>query len=298
MGSVAFRIGPDGKKIFCMAGHLQQEDCTSELYCGGWSDDEMKICGAPVGVVEKSERMNEHFRRSRGARPHIKGCPFDEKRKMITVEMLDRGGRGKTTEDIFNRITKDKKKREKPPKGGSHPPEGGIEPYPPVEECEEDEREIRTKKRHPQTVQELVMVLKSLNTTDYYADKRVFDQILDERTIAAYRGYSLPIGKPFIITTRKTSPYSYFLENNQWALVDYWSKSPNAKEPFVFIFTVTPGAKKKLYNLCQMDPAVKILVYAKFKRHPTLKNAYISELVKAQMITVDPENNEDGAIPS
>lgn len=289
MGSVAFRIGPDGKKLFCTAGHLQPEDYASELYCGGWSDEEMKICGAPVGVVEESERMNEHFRRCRGVRPHIKGCPFDEKRKKITVEMLDRGGKGKTTEDIFNRITKDKKKREKPPKGGSYPPEGEIEPYPTVEECEEDERDIRTKKRPPQTVQELVMVLKSLNTTDYYADKRVIDQILDERTIATYRRMPIPEGKPFVITARKTLPNMYVQnrKNNQWVLVDYWTKKPNAYAPLVFVLTVTAAAKKKLYNLCLQEPAARVLIYAKFKRHPELKNTYVSDLVKAHMITVD-----------
>ena len=284
MGCVAFRIGPDGQKTFCTAGHLQPEDYASKLYCGGWSDEEMRICGIPVGVIEESERMNEHFRRCRGVRPHIKGCPFDEKRKKITVEMLDRSGKGKTSEDIFHRLNKDKKKKPRPPKGSGHPHEGDIEPDTTEEEYEEDEREIRCKERPPQNVQELIMVLRSLKTSDYYADKLVFDQILDERTIEAYRGYSLPTGMPFIISARKTSPYLYSLENNQWVLVDYWSKGPNAYEPFVFILTVTPGAKQKLYKLCQHDPAVKIQVYVKLKKHPTLPNTYISELVKAHMI--------------
>lgn len=293
MGEVAFVIEEDGTIRNIFASRMKPEDRGKEMFCAGRIEEDGTICGTQVSFVEPTERKRGYFGAFSKNHPHRKGCQFDEKRKEITVEMLDRSGKGKTIEDIFNRLNKDKQKKPRPPKGGSHPPEGEIEPDTTEEEYEEEEREIRSKERPPQNVQELAMVLKSLNIHDYYADKFVFDQILDARTIEAYRGYSLPTGKPFIITARKTSPYSYFLENNQWALVDYWSKEPNAYEPFVFILTVTPGAKQKLYNLCKLDPAAKILVYSKFKKHPTLKRTYISDVVKAHMITVDTEDNED-----
>lgn len=281
MADTAIMIDKEGIRTTVRAVCLKPEDYENNFVCAGISE-EGAACEIPMSIISETERRKRHF--GARCRTHINGCPFDEKRKKITVEMLDRSGKGKTTEDIFNRLNKDKQKKPRPPKGGSHPPEGEIEPDTPEEEYEEEEREIRSKERPPQTVQELVMILQSLDTKDHYAGSLVFDQILDARTIKAYRGYSLPTGKPFVITARKTSPYSYFLDNNQWALVDYWSKGPNAYEPFVFILTVTPGAKQKLYNLCQHDPAVKIQVYVKLKKHPTLPNTYISELVKAHMI--------------
>lgn len=281
MADTAIMIDKEGIRTTVRAVCLKREDYENDFVCAGISD-EGSACEIPMSIISETERRKRHF--GARCRTHINGCPFDEKRKKITVEMLDRSGKGKTTQDIFNRLNKDKKERRKPSRGGEHPPEGEIEPDMTEEEYEEEEREIQSKERPPQTVQELVMILQSLDTKDYYADKLVFDQILDARTIEAYRGYSLPTGKPFIITARKTSPYSYFLDNNQWALVDYWSKGPNAYEPFVFILTVTPGAKQKLYNLCQQDPTVKIQVYVILKKHPTLPNTYISELVKAHMI--------------
>jgi len=286
MGAVAFVIEEDGTIRNIFAARMKLEDRGKEMFCAGRIEEDGTICGTQVSFVEPTERKRGYFGAFSKNHPHRKGCQFDEKRKEITVEMLDRSGKGKTTEDVFSRLNKDKPKKPRPPKGDSHPPEGEIEPDTTEEEYEEEGRKIRSKERPPQTVQELVMILQSLDTKDYYADKLVFDQILDERTVAAYRRMPIPEGTPFVITVRKTLPYPYVqnLENNQWVLVDYWTKSPNSYTPLVFILTVTAAAKKKLYNLCQRDPVVKIQVYVKLKKHPTLPNTYISELVKAHMI--------------
>ena len=283
MADTAIMIDKEGIRTTVRAVCLKPEDYENDFVCAGISE-EGSACEIPMSIISETERRKRHF--GARCRTHINGCPFDEKRRKITVEMLDRSGKGKTTEDIFSRLNKDKPKKSRPPKGGSHPPEGEIEPDTTEEEYEEEEREIRSKERPPQTVQELVMILQSLDTKDYYADKLVFDQILDERTVAAYRRIPIPEGTPFVITVRKTLPYPYVqnLENNQWVLIDYWTKSINSYAPLVFILTVTAAAKKKLYNLCQHDPAVKIQVYVKLKKHPTLPNTYISELVKAHMI--------------
>lgn len=283
MGSDAIMIDKNGKRTPVTGGCLRTEDYDNDFICAGITEEGI-LCGVPVSVVRAAERRKEHFRAYSEAHPHIKGCPFCEKRKKITIEMLDRSGKGKTTQDVFARLNKEKMKRRKSPKGGKIDPEEPSEINTEDEDYTENEREIRTKERLPQTLSEHVMLLQSLDTKDVYADSLVFDQILDERTIDAYRRMPIPVGKPFVITARKTLPYKYMknLENNQWVLIDYWAK--DTYSPLVFVLTVTPGAKQKLYNLCQLDPAAKIHVYAIFKKHPTLPFTYLSELVRAQMI--------------
>ena len=111
---------------------------------------------------------------------------------------------------------------------------------------------------------------------------------MDERTITGYRqDGEIPTGKPFVIFARKAIPgqYNVYLENDQWFLIDAFGRRENA---FRFILNVSAEAKKKLWNLCNINPAVKIVLQGVFYKHPTLPNTYISDpnkTIKAKIIT-------------
>lgn len=137
-------------------------------------------------------------------------------------------------------------------------------------------------------------MLKLLKTTDSYADKLVFDQILDERTRDSYKRFKrIPVGVPFIVTMSKCYKL-YKRENvgrNQCLLKDYWTEEERIQEGFTFFLNLDDMAREKLRNLCKREPAAKIMVYAVFRRDPQCSGRYISELVKAHMIDVDTDDD-------
>ena len=230
---------------------------------------------------------------------HKEGCPNAREGKKTIVHKLDQSGENITTQQLFDKMNRDKyikPKKEAEPETEETPSEeveidenaGPKNGFPDVHiSIDEDDyiKEIETKKRHPRTVAEYIELLTILSPQAKYADQLVYDQILDERTIDGHKRFrKIPAERPFIITACKAIPrdYGISLNNNQWLLRDFRDSGSKA---FLFILNVDAEAKEKLWNLCDIKPAVRICVWSIFHKHPTLPRTFVSDLVKAHMIT-------------
>lgn len=269
---------------------VTESELVNRFICSAILDDG-KICGAPMRPCQRNDSSREgYFYLEHRNCPHRPGCDKARSRKKITIEKLDHRCEKISGQELYDFLNRDKlntlRRAKKPPT----PTEPGDTNYlpPPSGNKNNDEKDIQAKLCMPRTFEEYIHLLKTLSTTDEFTDKLVFDLILDERTIDSYRRMNLPM-HPFIITARRTFPqkHNVRLENTQWLLIDYWSSGHYRYSPFVFLLNLTTDAKQKLYNLCQIEPSVKIYVYSIFKKHPDIPRMYVSETVKAHMICAE-----------
>lgn len=290
MAQTAIEIMPDGQRRKVNISDLTEDDlqkCNSYV-CTGILDDG-QVCNAPMLPFLGSKHRDGYFYEKSRKTPHLHDCPEARSRKATTVEMLDRRAQGKTNEALYDQLNQDKKPRgKKPPINPPIPdPEDFELDTPPYDETDdEQEKEIKARLRMPRNIQEFISLLSSLSIHDNYTNKKVFDLILDHRTVESYRRMGLPTNRPFVINARRTFPYEHgiALGNHQWILVDYWATGKHKSNPIVFLLDVTPEAQAKLVNLCRIEPSVKITLYVRLHRHPTLPRTYTSDLVKPQMI--------------
>lgn len=282
MAKDAIIVYPNGDRKPILAIDLTEEEREYDFLCRGVTEDG-EPCGCPVRPSSSNAR-NPYFYESDKRNGHKPGCSNSRKRTTIDIETLDRTGENTTIKHLFDKNNCDKPQRSKKNKTVKADNFYGIEYENIEEDSDENEKEIRSKKRNPRNFREILALFASLNTNDKYAGQYVFDYILDERTVAAYRRMaSIPQNTPFIITAKKAVPahHNIRLNNSQWLLMDYWGGRDNA---FLFILNVTPTAKEKLLKFCEITPPAKIQVWGEFHRHPTRAKVYISELVRPEMI--------------
>ena len=291
MATQVIMICPNGEKQLVSVASLTDDDRKNKFLCAGITP-EGELCGCPVIVTNKTNRRNAYAREHNVA--HKEGCSACRRRSAIDVEKLDKLGKKTSVKGLYDKLNQEKAPRAK--KGKATEEEGFFETeeyqYTHGEKDSFDNRGIRHTLRNPRDFQEVYELIASLPSDSPYADRLVFDLMLDERTVDAYRRLgSVPTQWPFIVVTRKAIPRQrgFFLKNDQWLLVDFWGKEHNA---FFFILTVTPEAKQKLWNLCEISPAVKIIVWAEFRKDPTRPRTYISSLVKPEMIFAEVINGQ------
>lgn len=296
MAEEAFLVKPDGSLEQVRAENLTDEDRKNRFLCCGIGDEGI-LCAIDMRLSAATMNKKRHFYPGGTTIKHLPGCSKCRERKVIIAEKLDQSGKRTTVEKLFERMNQD---TALPPEKG-YPPtdEGGNGVDEPTTDLPQDdhveteerdvpEKEIQRRLRNPRNIDEYTALLAILSLDDEYAGRQVRDQILDERTITGYRqDGEIPTGKPFVIFARKAIPgqYNVYLENDQWFLIDAFGRRENA---FRFILNVSAEAKKKLWNLCNINPAVKIVLQGVFYKHPTLPNTYISDpnkTIKAKIIT-------------
>jgi hypothetical protein len=288
MANVAFMVCADGTKQLVKAVDVAPDDRDNPFFCAGITDIG-ELCEAPVKLADTIDPEDTYFYSSDRTKGHKPGCSFCRAREVSTVEKMDRSGETITFGGLYNRLNRDKLPRKPKSMGPEEGSDTDIEEEsePNHENPDDCEKKIVTKRRNPRDFRETFELLTSLKTSDQYADGFVFDFIFDERTAEVYRYLQrIPVGRPFIVTLRKTIPQAYGiqLEPDEWLLKDYWGK--NCKE-FVFVLKTTPEAKEIISNLCNISPAVQIRVWAVFHPHPTLPGVYVSDLVKSHMILAE-----------
>lgn len=288
MAKDAIMIDQHKRRIPVSIEDVTPDDFTNRFICSGILDDGA-MCGIEVRPSLDNALKNSYFYAARRDQPHKSGCPCARRRKTTIVERLDRRAKGKTNRALYQQLNRDKTIRPGGP-GKKHPAtepgkelESDITSKATLDEC----KDIVQRDRMPRSLFEFYELLQMLSVTADYMDRKVFDLILDERTIPSYRRMGLPVGRPIVIVGRRTLPYKHIehLENSQWLLIDYWATGKYKKYPIVFLLTVDTEAKNKLINLCRLEPSAKIIVYAVFHKHTTLQRTYVSEPVKPQMIT-------------
>lgn len=288
MSKEAIMIDQQNNRVLVNIDTLSPAEYENRFICPGILDDGT-TCGILTRPAEGVVVRGAYFYPARRDQPHRPGCPCARARKTTIVESLDRRGAGKTNWELFESLNREKSIHSKKEKSKTQKFEAdpNYDSYSEHTEMGNDCKDIQTKKRMPRKTEEYARLLMTLSIHDNYMDGKVFDFLLDERTIESYRRMGIPCGKPFLAMCRRTLPYKHeiSIENNQWVLVDYWAIGKNARYPIVFVLNVDSEAKSKLLNLCRIEPSVKIAVYAVFQKHPTLQRAYISEPIKAQMIT-------------
>ena len=294
MATQAIMIGTNGERRLVYAKDLTAENRKNSFFCTGITP-QGELCGCPVKPSQPTPLHGSYFYASDSNARHKPGCSNCKKRKTTDVERLDQSGVGITIEALFERLNRETITVSEPEKGdppmgrdgddvGDHTIDISAEDNGEAENQKDDEKEIRIKPRHPRAFIEYKDLLTRLSEKDTYANRLVYDQILDERTVAGYRRFGvIPTGRPFIITARKTIPREYGIQltNGQWLLKDFWGRGGNE---FLFIVNVNEEAKQLLWNLSNITPAVKIVIWAVFHRCPTRPKTYISERVKPDMI--------------
>lgn len=298
MAEEAYLIKPDGSLELVRAEDLTDEDRKNKYLCCGIGDGGI-LCAIDMRLSAATVNKRRHFYPGGTTIKHLPGCSKCKERKVIVVETLDQSGKGTTVEKLYDRMNHDKITVVPPEKGDPPTDEGddGVDepttdlPQDDNEEAEghdAPEKEIRRKLRNPRNIDEYIELLGILSPDDEYAGRPVRDQILDEGTIMGYRqAGEIPTGRPFVINARKAIPGQYhtYLENDQWFLIDYFGPRENA---FRFILNVSAEAKKKLWNLCNINPAVKIALQGIFCKHPTLPNTFVSDAskpIRSEIIT-------------
>ena len=303
MAKQAYMVGENGewKLVYCR--ELTEEERNGTFCCCGCTPNG-ETCGIPVEASEGSDVKESYFYQRFRNQPHKPGCSNNRANPKSVVEKLDQRGEGLTTQQLHEKLNRDKVTRKKkrkpdaPDDGDEDNQEQGVEN--PDEDNgvgvkdEREEKEIQQRNRTPRNLTELIALLKHLKKNDMYADKMVFDQILDERTKDSYKRFRrIPDGVPFIITASKVyGLYKHeYLSNNQCLLKDYWTMEEEIEKGFTFLLNLDDAAREKLRNLCKREPPVKIMVYSVFHRDPQSSGRYISELIKAHMIDVDTDND-------
>ena len=298
MARDAIWIDETGNAKLVYAKELTDADIGKRYLCSGTADDGC-LCGIRMSLSRESELACRRFYPETRDQRHKEGCPNAREGKKTIVHKLDQSGENITTQQLFDKMNRDKyikPKKEAEPETEETPSEeveidesaGPKNGFPDVHiSIDEDDyiKEIETKKRHPRTVAEYIELLTILPPQVKYADRLVYDQILDERTIDGYKRFGrIPTERPFVINASKAVPrdYGIGLNNNQWLLRDFRDWGSNA---FLFVLNLDAKAKEKLRNLCEIKPAVKIGVWAIFHAHPTRPMTFESELIKEHMIT-------------
>lgn len=284
MASEAIMILPDGSRKLIRAIELTAEERNNRFLCSGIANNG-KLCACRLKPTNATPLQSPYFREYDANAKHQSGCEYCRRRPVTTVEMLDRSG-GKTTfGDLYGKLNCDKAPKGKREKGLEEEPFSFEEEFLPQQDTPDNQpKEILQKKRNPRDFRETYELLTSLSTTNRYAGQLVFDVILDDRTVEAYRRLGkIPTVRPFIATLRKAIPrvYGINLAPDEWLLRDCGAN--NGKE-FLFVLKLNSEAKQLVWNLSEISPAVQIRIWSVFHPHPTLPRTYVSELVKPQMI--------------
>lgn len=304
MAKQAYMLDENGELKLMHSSKLTEAERKNSFYCCGCTPNG-ETCGTPMQASEETDAKQSYFYQRFRDKPHKPGCSNNRANPKSVVEKLDQRGEGLTTQQLHEKLNRDKvprKKKRKPDvpddvdednneeRGAENPDEDngvGVKD-------EREEKEIQQRNRTPRNLTELIALLKYLKKNDMYADKLVFDQILDERTKDSYKRFKhIPVGVPFIITASKVYGLykREYIGNNQCLLKDYWTMEEEIERGFTFLLNLDDTAREKLRNLCRREPAVKIMVYGVFHRDPQRSGRYISELIKAHMIDVDTDND-------
>lgn len=294
MASKAFMLFPDGSRKLVNAVEVSPEDRDNKFLCAGITTTG-EVCEALVKPADTANPEDTYFYVCDRKIRHKPGCSYCRERTASIIGKLDRSGEKITFGDLYDRINRDKRPLKPKGKGtesdGFTNPEGENEPI--QEDLDPIEKKVQQKKRNPRDCHETIELLRSLKITDRYAGRLVFDLILDDRTVEAYKRLGkIPVGRPFVVTLRKAIPQAYNinLEPDEWLLKDYWGKP---YKEFLFILKLTPEAKEVIWNICNISPAVQIRIWAVFYPHPTLPGAYVSEVIKPHMICADVMEDAD-----
>ena len=289
MADSALKLKEDGSYETVYAKDITEADRGCNFICNGTDEDTGIACKAPVFPKFVSSTGKFYFGVHRKSRPHIPFCSNNHSRKTIDVKILDRSAHNTSDVEIYQNIysyrEKERSKRNKRnPDDKLDYDEQDLDSSDYIQA--DDEKKIRQKLRNPQTIREYIALLESLSTTDTYANRLVFDLILDERTLEQYARMGIPCGRPFVVTAKRTFPYNHDIQigPSQWLLVDYWANGRRKDYPIRFLLNVTPDAQKKLVNLCRNEPFSKIFVYAIFKEYDRKRRIYESNLVMPHMI--------------
>lgn len=218
------------------------------------------------------------------------------KRKTIIVDRLDRSGNNVNLDELVEGF-----RRKRPPKKPARPPlidptdEHGLDDEQQLNTDDNDtdlDKIIMSRKRPPRTPTELLALLQTLSHTDKYAGLLTHDLLIDDRSIQYFRYCGLPISHPVFFVGRKAIPrdYNITLSNDEWLLKDFWGKGDHY---FLVIAKVDPAAKQKLWNLCTIQPAVKIYILTTLKKDPRHPHAYSTDLITLDMIEGEVARNPD-----
>ena len=301
MATQAIMIGTNGERRLVYAKDLPAEARKHRFICAGITP-QGDLCGCPVKPSQPTPLRGPYFYESDSNARHRLGCSNCKKRKTTDVERLDQSGVGITIEDLFERLNREtitisKPEKEDPLRGeegddvGDNTIDISAEDNGDAENQKDDEKEIWIKPRHPRTFIEYKDLLTRLSEKDIYASRLVYDQILDERTVAGYRRLGfIPTGRPFVITARKTHPREYGIQlaNDQWLLKDFWGRGGNE---FLFILNVSEEAKQLLWNLSNISSTVKIVIWGVFCKCAIRHKTYMSDLLKPDMIMYEIVND-------
>lgn len=281
MADKAYLVTDDGQRIEVNAADCTEADKRKRYICCG--EPRGVLCGARMSLVMHQNGGNNEFA-ARGHSRHRPFCRYDESSKFGKIKYTDPTGANTTIDGlyaIFNRAGHDATGGGGRKSGAG--PDGGKVPE---IELEEEIRQIMRVPGRPKNFEHLVLLLLSLHEDDTYANVRVGDLFLDHRSIREHRRNGIPDGQTAIAICKRTKQGAeYKVGNNSFVLVDGFYFEQDAGDEKLFFVVETDRRGRDIF--LHADQEQKIAIFARWHRHPTAENVYISsEPVNKRCITV------------
>lgn len=272
---------PSGEWVVRTSEDISEEELEYPMRCCG-KNKEGNLCHAPMVPVRlKKPYPHITFRQKNGEKVHILGCEFDEQREKQIVSHLDRRATGFEPEDIWKLMgekrTKENGKGKKivgpaGPDGGGEEP-GGAEPNP---------RDIQRKSTLPKSPESLAEILLELPIDEVYANARVGDLILDQRTVVRFRCEGIPEDAYVLALAKRLaqSNRTFVTNKYEFVLVDCMydaAKEPDPHACIQFRLNLFGEARDDMFKFLKLKgDNTYIVIYSRWEKDPDNANTYFA----------------------
>jgi len=275
---------PTGEWVFRRSATIKEEELEYPMRCC-WQNKDGKPCHAPMIPERRTKPLPcINFRQKNGEKVHILGCACDERREKETVNHVDRRAKNHKTEDLWKAMMKDKnrkvtKKKSTGPIAGSD----GSDEDP--DSTEPRERPIQRKATLPKSPESLADVLLNLPIEAEYANTRVSDLIIDQRTVDLFRERGIKKDSYVLVLAKRLAPVNRNFEanKNEIVLVDCNYDASKRAAPdgcLQFRLSLSGETKEHMYKYLKLKGEnTYIVIFARWQKDPDNEGVYIAKNV-------------------
>lgn len=268
---------PDGRWEIKISEDISEEELNYPMRCC-WKNRKGQYCHAPM-VSEC--RMNQiHFRLKNGEKVHILGCIYDERRKKETATHLDRRALNRKPVDLWDAMKTNKNKKGK--KKGGGPIEGPDDGGENVGGTEPEQRPIQRRETLPKSPETLVGILLDLPIDAEFANTRVGNIIVDQRTVDRFRREAIPEDAYVLVLAKRlaTSNRTFVADKYEIVLVDCMYDAAKEAKPhdcIQFRLNLFGEARDNMFKYLKLKgDNTYIVIFSRWKRDPDNENTYFA----------------------
>ena len=268
---------PDGRWEIKISEEILEKELKYPMRCC-WKNKKGQYCRAPM--VSECHTNQIRFRQKNGEKVHILGCIYDERRKKETVTHLDRRALNRKPEDLWKAMEKNKKNKGKgkgrggplqgPEDGEEH---GGAEPNP---------RPIQRRETLPKSPELLAEVLMDLPIDAEFANTRVGNLIVDQRTVERFRREGISEDAYVLVLAKRLaqSNRTFVANKYEFVLVDCMYDAAKEAKPhdcIQFRLNLFGEARDNMFKYLKLKgDNTYIVIFSRWKRDPDNENTYFA----------------------